>query len=74
MNRKAWQILARVLGVDPSRVIQDSLPEAAHMISGDNVMNLARLAASGRSRVGERVLLVMSGYGMNWQAALLEVA
>jgi 3-oxoacyl-[acyl-carrier-protein] synthase III len=71
-NGKAWEILSRLLGIPLSRVYFPSMPEAAHVISGDNVINLEHLAASGRLRPGDKVLLVMAGYGMNWQCTVLE--
>jgi 3-oxoacyl-[acyl-carrier-protein] synthase-3 len=71
-NAKAWQILSRLLGIDPARVFQDSLPDIGHMISGDNLVNMAYLAARRTVRPGEKLLLVMAGYGMNWQGLLLE--
>lgn len=71
-NRKAWEILARLLNVELERVCCDSLPRVAHVIGGDNVVNLTELEASGRIHAGDRVLLVMAGYGMNWQAVMLE--
>ena len=72
-NPAAWRILSRLLGIDAERVWAPTLPDVAHMISGDNLANLADLLASGLLRPGERVLLTMAGYGMNWQATLLEV-
>ena len=72
-NPAAWRILSRLLGIGAERVWAPSLPDVAHMISGDNLANLADLLASGFLVPGERVLLTMAGYGMNWQATLLEV-
>jgi len=57
-NPKAWGILARLLGFDSGRVFFESLPRVAHVIGGDNVVNLAELEASGRLESGQRVLLV----------------
>ena len=73
-NVKAWQILGRLLGIDEQRVFQPSLPDVGHVISGDNMVNMSYLERSGRVAVGDVVLLVMAGYGMNWQAMLLEKA
>src|SRR5262245_4153066 len=72
MNVKAWQILARLLKVASERVYFDPLPEVAHVISGDNVINLKRLDESGQLERGDRILLVMAGYGLNWQCVLVE--
>jgi 3-oxoacyl-[acyl-carrier-protein] synthase III len=72
MNVKAWQILARLLSFDAGRVYFDSLPEVGHVISGDNVINLKRLDESEAIRPGEKLMLLMAGYGMNWQSVILE--
>lgn len=73
-NVKAWQILSRLLRIDEERVFCASLPDVAHVISGDNVVNMAYLDSRDVVRPGDKVLLAMAGYGMNWQALLLEKA
>ena len=72
MNVKAWQILARILGLDIAKVASPTLAEAAHLISGDNIVNLMRLEKEGRIQPGDKLLLLMSGYGLNWQGIILE--
>lgn len=72
MNVKAWQILARLLPFDAERVFFASLPEVGHVISADNVINLKRLDEENAIRPGHKVLMIMAGYGMNWQSVLLE--
>jgi len=72
MNIKAWQILARLLSFDTERVSFASLPEVGHVISGDNIINLKKLDESDAIRPGEKLLLLMAGYGMNWQSVILE--
>lgn len=71
-NVKAWQILSRLLRIDEDRVFCASLPDVAHVISGDNVVNMAYLDEREVVQPGDKVLLAMAGYGMNWQALLLE--
>ncbi|WP_290062215.1 3-oxoacyl-[acyl-carrier-protein] synthase III C-terminal domain-containing protein [Amycolatopsis solani] len=71
-HRAAWQILPRLVGIAADRVWQPSLPDNGHAISADNIVNLASLAASGRAGRGDLVLLVVAGYGLNWQAVVLE--
>ena len=68
---KAWQILSRLLRIDPAKVCCPSLPDVAHVISGDNIVNLAYLHESGVVEPGQRLLLTMAGYGMNWQGVVL---
>jgi 3-oxoacyl-[acyl-carrier-protein] synthase III len=72
MNRKASDILARLLKFDPGRVVSPTLAEVAHVISGDNLINLKYLIEHGHIQCGERVLLCMAGYGLNWQCVILE--
>jgi 3-oxoacyl-[acyl-carrier-protein] synthase-3 len=71
-DRKAWQILGRLLGIDARRVSCASMPDVAHVISGDNIINLAYLTEQGAVEPGQRLLLTMAGYGMNWQGVVLE--
>ena len=68
----AWRILAGLLPFDYSRIHFPALADAGHVISADNMINLKALAASGRLRAGERLLLFMAGYGLNWQCVILE--
>jgi 3-oxoacyl-[acyl-carrier-protein] synthase-3 len=72
MNVKAWQILARLLKLDFERVFFEPLPRCAHVISGDPVINLKHLDETGKLAPGDRVMMVMAGYGMNWQCAIAE--
>lgn len=71
-NMKAWQILSRLLPIEFKRVYFRSMPEVAHLISGDNIVNLKYLDDEGTIRPGEKALLVMAGYGLNWQCVILE--
>ena len=54
------------------RVWFPSMPDAGHIISADNIVNLAQLIASGQLRPGQRVVLMMAGFGLNWQSLILE--
>ena len=71
-NAKAWQVLSRLLGFDFSRVWFPTIAEVGHVISADNIVNLKALEDSGQVTPGQRVLLFMAGYGMNWQCVVLE--
>jgi 3-oxoacyl-[acyl-carrier-protein] synthase-3 len=71
-HQKAWRILARLLDVDHAKVWSPSLPDVGHVIAADTVVNLSALLESGRLRAGDRVAVVMAGFGLTWQCALLE--
>lgn len=71
-NVVAWQILARLLAFDHKRVYHPTLGDVGHVISGDNIINIKHLLESGSVRPGEKVLLFMAGYGLNWQCVILE--
>ena len=72
-NRKAWQILSRLLGLEPTQAYFPSMATTGHVISADNIINLAALQDSGQLQAGDRIMTFMAGYGSNWQCALLEV-
>ncbi|MFL5815614.1 MAG: 3-oxoacyl-[acyl-carrier-protein] synthase III C-terminal domain-containing protein [Bdellovibrionia bacterium] len=71
-NVNAWMILSRLLGIDFERVYFGSISEVAHIISSDNVVNLKKLESTGNLRSGDRLLLFMAGFGLNWQAVILQ--
>jgi 3-oxoacyl-[acyl-carrier-protein] synthase-3 len=72
INVKAWQILSRLLRIDLEQVFFGTIGEVAHVVSGDNIINLERLNGQGVLRAGDRLLLCMAGYGLNWQCVILE--
>lgn len=71
-NLKAWQILSRVLGIAFERVYAKTLAEFGHIISSDNIVNLMDLEQKQVLQSGDKLLLCMAGYGLNWQAVVLE--
>ncbi|GAB7142831.1 3-oxoacyl-[acyl-carrier-protein] synthase III C-terminal domain-containing protein [Mycobacterium riyadhense] len=71
-NDKAWQVLARFLGVDIAKVCFSSLADVGHAISADQVINLVELIGSGRIRPGELLALVVAGSGLTYQCVILE--
>lgn len=72
MNIKAWQILSRLLKISEEKIYAPSRPEVGHVISGDNIINLDRLEKENVLKEGDLILLVMAGYGMNWQCTIVE--
>jgi 3-oxoacyl-[acyl-carrier-protein] synthase-3 len=71
-NSKAWKILSALLRFPAHKVLMPTLSEAGHVISGDNVINLLAADAANTFESGQKILMVMAGYGLNWQAVLLE--
>ena len=71
-NSKAWQILGRVLGFPFEKVALKTLASVGHMISGDNIVNLLALDQAGEIKTGDKLLLLMAGYGLNWQSIILQ--
>lgn len=68
----AWNVLCRMLRIPADRVWSPSMADVGHVIAADNMINLAELHNSGRLRAGDRLLLPMAGFGMNWQCVVLE--
>lgn len=71
-NVAAWQIMCSLLKFDHARIHHPTLGQAGHVISGDNIINLKHLTDNGDVKKGEKVLLFMAGYGLNWQCVILE--
>jgi 3-oxoacyl-[acyl-carrier-protein] synthase-3 len=72
MNPSAWKILSRLLQFDFGRVHSPTLAEIGHVISGDNIINLKHMEDAGIVKSGEKILMFMAGYGLNWQCTILE--
>lgn len=70
---RAVQILGRLLGLPAQRLHPPATGRLGHVIAGDNLINLAELAATGQLSPGQRILLPVAGYGMNFQCAVLQV-
>lgn len=71
-NRLAWEILSRLLSLTPAQTWFPTIETAGHVISADNIINLASLQSSEQLQRGDRILTFMAGFGSNWQCALLE--
>ena len=71
-NVSAWKILARLLPFDCERIYLGNIGNIGHIISSDNLVNLAQMDRDALVERGQRLLLVMAGFGLNWQAVILE--
>lgn len=71
-NANAWVILSRLLGTEFEKVYFKSIQEVGHIISSDNIVNLAKIENDNLVKPGQKLLLFMAGFGLNWQAVILE--
>lgn len=71
-NVNAWVILSRLLGTDFEKVYFKSIQEVGHIISSDNIVNLVKIEEEKLVKPGQKLLLFMAGFGLNWQAVILE--
>jgi 3-oxoacyl-[acyl-carrier-protein] synthase-3 len=72
INDAASTVLAHMFGIEAEKVVSSTMPDSGHVISADNVLNLTALAESGRIESGQKLLLHMAGFGLNWQSTILE--
>jgi 3-oxoacyl-[acyl-carrier-protein] synthase III len=72
VSRRSWEILLQLTGLPAERLYADNIGTKAHVISGDNFINLADAEAGGRVRRGDRLLLFNFGFGASWACMLLE--
>jgi len=71
-NRKAWEILSRLLRLEPEKAYFPSIEETGHVISADNIINLAHLAESQELETSDKIVTFMAGFGSHWQCVILE--
>jgi len=72
VSYRSWEILLQLTGLAPDRLYAENIARTAHVISGDNFINLADAEAQGRLRTGDRVLLFNFGFGASWACLLIE--
>ena len=69
---RVFEVLASLLGLPANRFACPTRSEIGHVISSDCLANLLRMDLEQRFSRGDRILLLMAGYGSNWQSLLLE--
>ncbi|MEB3300325.1 MAG: 3-oxoacyl-[acyl-carrier-protein] synthase III C-terminal domain-containing protein [Candidatus Sericytochromatia bacterium] len=69
---RVWQILSRALKFPVERVAMGTVAQLGHAISSDNLANLEALERTGGLQSGQKLLLFMASFGMNWQGIVLE--
>jgi 3-oxoacyl-[acyl-carrier-protein] synthase-3 len=72
VSLRSWEILLQLTGLPAARLYTDNIREKAHIIGGDNFINLKDAAAQGRLTAGDRVLLFNFGFGASWACLLVE--
>ena len=66
------KVQSRLVGVEYEKVYFGSIKEVGHIISSDNIVNLEWLEKEGKIKSGQKLVLFMAGFGLNWQAIILE--
>ncbi len=61
------------LALDPDRTLVEWSSRVGHLGAADQLAGVAHLIESGRVARGDRVLLVGTGSGLSWSAAVLEI-
>jgi 3-oxoacyl-[acyl-carrier-protein] synthase-3 len=72
VSRRSWDILLRLTGLAADRLFAPNIPAKAHIIGGDNFINLKDAETAGRIHAGDRLLLFNFGFGASWACLLLE--
>ena len=72
VSQRSWQILLQLTGLLPERLFSENIAAKAHVISGDNFINLKDAETAGRLRYGDRLLLFNFGFGAAWACMVIE--
>jgi 3-oxoacyl-[acyl-carrier-protein] synthase III len=72
VSRRSWEILLQLTGLDAERLYADNIALKAHVISGDNFINLKDAGSAGRLQQGDRLLLFNFGFGASWACMVLQ--
>ncbi|HJR59895.1 MAG TPA: 3-oxoacyl-[acyl-carrier-protein] synthase III C-terminal domain-containing protein [Vicinamibacterales bacterium] len=72
VSLRSWEILLKLTGLPPDRLYSDNISAKAHVISGDNFINLKDASAQQRLTKGDRLLLFNFGFGASWACMIVE--
>jgi 3-oxoacyl-[acyl-carrier-protein] synthase-3 len=72
VSLRSWEILLQLTALPFERLYAGNISAKAHVISGDNFINLKDAEAEGRLRSGARLLLFNFGFGASWASLLVE--
>jgi 3-oxoacyl-[acyl-carrier-protein] synthase-3 len=72
VSLRSWEILLQLTGLPLARLYADNIADKAHVIGGDNFINLKDAGDRGRLQNGDRLLLFNFGFGASWACLLVE--
>ncbi len=72
VSLRSWEILLQLTGLPLARLYAENIADKAHVIGGDNFINLKDAGDGGRVRNGDRLLLFNFGFGASWACLLVE--
>jgi 3-oxoacyl-[acyl-carrier-protein] synthase-3 len=72
VNRKSWDVLLDLTGLDALRLYDRNIATKGHTIAADPFINLRDATKEGRIASGDRLLLFSFGFGAHWAALVLE--
>jgi 3-oxoacyl-[acyl-carrier-protein] synthase-3 len=72
LNRKSWEILARIVGIPLAKIYTDNIPRIGHVVASDNVINFLDARDAGRIKRGDKVALFVMGFGAHWSCSIVE--
>jgi 3-oxoacyl-[acyl-carrier-protein] synthase III len=72
VSLRSWEILLQLTGLRQDQLYDRNIPAKAHVISGDNFINLKDAEDQGRVQPGDRLLLFNFGFGASWATLLIE--
>jgi 3-oxoacyl-[acyl-carrier-protein] synthase III len=73
INARCWDILAHVLGVPAERIYTENIARIGHAVASDNTINYIDAWNEGRLRAGDKVALLVTGFGAHWNCMIVEV-
>ncbi len=73
INLKSWKILSQLLGLPLSKIFTENIARIGHAVASDNIINYVDALDAGRLRPGDKVALLVTGFGAHWNCLVLEV-
>ena len=73
INGKSWEILSQVLGLPLHKIFTQNIARIGHAVASDNIINYLDALDAGRLRPGDKVALLVTGFGAHWNCLIVEV-